>query len=169
MTSCVHADTVDLLEGRVRLSRLMGAEDVVINDTDHRGVYSGAVPAYVEPEELYVDSMTAVTPCRFFCLPGPVFAVDTALHGAGTIVIRTRRDGDHALVEVADDGRGIPPEVLPRVFEAFFTTKPAGQGSGLGLDNARRIAERGHHGTIGIDTSPGGTTVRVRLPPQQPA
>ena len=97
--------------------------------------------------------------------------IDNAAHavaGRGTITVRTRRDGDEAVVEVVDDGTGIADDVLPRVFEAFFTTKPAGEGSGLGLDNALRIVERRHGGRIEVETStePGssGTTFRVRLP-----
>ena len=50
------------------------------------------------------------------------------------------------------------------MFEAFFTTKAAGEGSGLGLDNARRIVELRHHGAIGLQTTPAGTTFTVRLP-----
>jgi signal transduction histidine kinase len=96
--------------------------------------------------------------------------IDNAAHalgGTGTLTLRLRRDGDDAVVvEVADDGPGIAPEVLPRIWDAFFTTKPPGEGSGLGLDNARRIVERRHHGTIDVDTGPDGTTFRVRLPLQ---
>ena len=87
-----------------------------------------------------------------------------ALDGAGTLTLRTRHDDDAVVVEVADDGPGIAPEVLPRIWEAFFTTKPPGEGSGLGLDNARRIVERRHHGTIDVDTGAAGTTFTVRLP-----
>ena len=97
--------------------------------------------------------------------------LDNAAHatgGRGTIVLRTRRDGDDAVVEVVDDGPGIAPEVLPRIWDAFFTTKPAGEGSGLGLDSARRIVEGRHHGTIEAGTGPDGTTFRVRLPLRPP-
>ena len=98
--------------------------------------------------------------------------IDNAAHalgGTGTLTLRTRRDGDDVVVEVADDGPGIAPEVLPRIWEAFFTTKPPGEGSGLGLDNARRIVERRHHGTIDVDTGVDGTTFRVRLPVERAA
>ena len=87
-----------------------------------------------------------------------------AMGGRGRLVLRTRRDGDDAVVEVVDDGPGIPAEVLPRIWEAFFTTKPVGTGSGLGLDNVRRIVDRRHGGTVEVDTGAGGTTFRVRLP-----
>ena len=59
-----------------------------------------------------------------------------AMGGVGTLVLRTSRDGDSLLVEVSNDGPGVPSEVQPRVFEAFFTTKGPGEGSGLGLENA---------------------------------
>jgi signal transduction histidine kinase len=68
------------------------------------------------------------------------------------------------VVEVADTGVGIPPELLPRVTEPFFTTKPEGKGTGLGLAICRRIV-RQHQGTIDVESRPGeGTTVRVTLP-----
>jgi signal transduction histidine kinase len=98
--------------------------------------------------------------------------LDNAAHatsGRGRVVLRTRRDGDDAVVEVVDDGPGIPPEALPRIWDPFFTTKPAGEGSGLGLDSARRIVEGRHHGTIEVATGPDGTTFRVRLPLRVPA
>ena len=90
-----------------------------------------------------------------------------ATGGTGRLVLRTRRDGDDLLVDVADDGPGIPDDVQRRVFEAFFTTKPVGEGSGLGLDNALRIVERRHHGRLTFTTGPAGTTFTVRLPLQQ--
>jgi len=90
-------------------------------------------------------------------------AVD-AMEGSGTLTIVTRPDGDSVVVEMRDTGSGMPPEVAARVFEAFYTTKDVGKGTGLGLDIARRIVEERHGGTIEVDTSPTGTTMRVRLP-----
>jgi signal transduction histidine kinase len=87
-----------------------------------------------------------------------------AMGGSGALTLRTRRDGDFAIVEVADDGPGIPDEVRGRIFDAFFTTKQAGSGSGLGLDNARRIIEQRHGGSLAVSTSAGGTTFTARLP-----
>jgi signal transduction histidine kinase len=74
-------------------------------------------------------------------------------------------------VVIADTGPGIPDDVRPHVFEAFFTTKPAGEGSGLGLEIAHRIVTQRLRGTIEIDTSPAGTQLRVWLPgdPDHPA
>ena len=82
----------------------------------------------------------------------------------GTITLRTRRDGPCILVDVADDGPGIPEELRARVLEPFFTTKEAGRGTGLGLDTARRIVEERHTGTLGFDSGPEGTTFHVWLP-----
>jgi PAS domain S-box-containing protein len=90
-------------------------------------------------------------------------AID-ATGGPGTIAIRTRREGDRAVVEIADDGCGIPPEQISRIFEPFFTTKPQGQGTGLGLDIAWRIVTEEHGGTIEAESAPGKTTFRVSLP-----
>jgi signal transduction histidine kinase len=87
-----------------------------------------------------------------------------AMGGTGALTLRTALDGDALLVEIADDGPGIPPEVQPRVFDAFFTTKAPGQGSGLGLDNAQRIVVRRHGGTLDFVTGDSGTTFQVRLP-----
>jgi signal transduction histidine kinase len=87
-----------------------------------------------------------------------------AMGGTGTLSLATRVEGDHLVVEIADNGPGIPPDVLSHVFEPFFTTKDVGQGTGLGLDISRRIVEDRHGGEIGFDSAPGSTTARVRLP-----
>ena len=87
-----------------------------------------------------------------------------APNGSGRITIRTRRDGDQVVVEVADNGPGIPADVLHRVFEPFFTTKPVGDGTGLGLDIVYRIVNRNHAGTITVTSVPGNTCFRVALP-----
>ncbi len=83
---------------------------------------------------------------------------------APTLRITTRLDGDSVVVDVADNGPGMPPEVAARAFEAFFTTKDVGKGTGLGLDIARRIVDERHGGTISIDSQPGQTVFHVRLP-----
>jgi signal transduction histidine kinase len=90
-------------------------------------------------------------------------AVD-AMEGQGTLRITTRADGDHVVVEIADTGPGMPAQVAARAFEAFYTTKDVGKGTGLGLDIARRIVVERHGGTISIDSRPGDTVLRVRLP-----
>ena len=90
-------------------------------------------------------------------------AID-ALGESGTITVRTRRDGDCAVVDIADTGPGIAPEQAERVFEPFFTTKAVGQGTGLGLDTARRIVEERHKGSLTLETGEHGTTFHVWLP-----
>ena len=75
----------------------------------------------------------------------------------------TGRQGGRVLVEVGDDGPGVPPELRARVFDAFFTTKPVGRGTGLGLDIAQRIVLR-HHGELRLQSEPGDTRFQVLLP-----
>ena len=87
---------------------------------------------------------------------------------AGRIVIRTRIEGDSAVVEIEDDGPGIPPHVLPRIFDSFFTTKPPGKGTGLGLDISFGIVVGRHGGEISVDSEPGRTVFRVALPLHPP-
>ncbi|MPZ62321.1 MAG: ATP-binding protein [Propionibacteriales bacterium] len=90
-------------------------------------------------------------------------AVD-AMDGAGTLRLTTRADGEVVVVDIGDTGPGMAPSVAARAFEAFYTTKDVGKGTGLGLDIARRIVEDRHGGTISIDSRPGETVLRVRLP-----
>ncbi|PWN03065.1 ATP-binding protein [Nocardioides silvaticus] len=90
-------------------------------------------------------------------------AIDV-MPGIGTLRVSTSAEGEAVVVEIADTGGGMPPEVVARAFEAFYTTKDVGKGTGLGLDIARRIIEERHGGEIFLDSSPDGTTVRVRLP-----
>jgi signal transduction histidine kinase len=90
-------------------------------------------------------------------------AID-ALGETGTITISTRRDGACAQVEIADDGPGIPAAVAGRVFDPFFTTKGVGEGTGLGLDTARRIVVERHRGSLSVESEPGRTVFRARVP-----
>ncbi len=90
-------------------------------------------------------------------------AID-ALGEQGTITIVTRRDGDCALIEIADDGPGIPEELSTRVFDPFFTTKEVGHGTGLGLATARRIVVDRHDGSLTLENRPARTVFMVRLP-----
>jgi signal transduction histidine kinase len=86
--------------------------------------------------------------------------------GTGCLRIACRLEADMLLVEVWDNGRGIPPELQDRIFEPFFTTKPPGHGLGLGLDNAQRIVRK-HRGHLSVRSEPGSTCFRVRLPLNQ--
>ncbi len=87
-----------------------------------------------------------------------------AMPDGGTLTLGVHPDGDALVVEVGDTGPGMPPEVAARAFDAFYTTKDVGKGTGLGLDIARRVVVERHGGEITIDPSAAGTTVRVRLP-----
>src|SRR5947209_5118027 len=82
-------------------------------------------------------------------------AID-AMHGEGTLRIRSYRDGNCAVVEIGDTGPGIPPDIQPHIFEPFFTTKGVGEGTGLGLDTVQRIVRK-HQGSIQVQSRPGDT------------
>ncbi|HET9449554.1 MAG TPA: HAMP domain-containing sensor histidine kinase, partial [Aggregicoccus sp.] len=87
-----------------------------------------------------------------------------AMNGRGRLTVSTHREGAEAVVRIADTGEGLPPEVQRRLFEPFFSTRPAGQGTGLGLALSRRILNR-HGGRISLRSEPGqGTVCEVRLP-----
>lgn len=90
-------------------------------------------------------------------------AVD-AMAGSGTLTVRTAADGAQALVEIGDTGPGVPPEIKRRIFEPFFSTKPVGAGTGLGLDVAWRVVVNRHHGDLRVASVPGDTRFQVRLP-----
>ena len=90
-------------------------------------------------------------------------AID-AMDGEGTLLVSTRPQGDGVVVEIADTGHGFPEAVQTHAFEPFFTTKDVGEGTGLGLDISRRIVVDRHGGEITIDSRPGETVLRVRLP-----
>ena len=90
-----------------------------------------------------------------------------AMNGAGTLRLATRVEEDDVVVEVGDTGPGMPPQVASRAFDAFYTTKDTGKGAGLGLDIARRTVVERHGGLITIDSQPGNTVLRVRLPIRQ--
>jgi signal transduction histidine kinase len=87
-----------------------------------------------------------------------------ALGDSGTIEIDTSRDGVCARVDIIDDGPGIPAEIRERVFDPFFTTKDVGEGTGLGLDTARRIVTERLGGSIDFDSAPGRTAFHIWLP-----
>jgi PAS domain S-box-containing protein len=83
----------------------------------------------------------------------------------GTITVRTRQEGDEVVVEVADTGVGIAPEIAHRIFEPFFTTKDVGAGTGQGLALVYSLVTERHGGAIGFESESGaGTTFTVRLP-----
>ena len=92
-----------------------------------------------------------------------------AMNGSGTLRLVTRAGQENdIIVEVADTGPGMTSQVAARAFDAFYTTKDTGKGTGLGLDIARRTVVERHSGTITIESQPGNTVLRVRLPVRAP-
>ena len=92
-----------------------------------------------------------------------------ALGETGVIKIVTQRDGACARVDIADNGSGIPENIRAHVFDPFFTTKDVGEGTGLGLDTARRIVTERLNGSIDFESTPGRTVFHVWLPLNGPA
>jgi signal transduction histidine kinase len=91
-------------------------------------------------------------------------AVD-AMKENGKLTVRAARENEYVLVEIADNGPGIPPEVQSHIFEPFFTTKDVGEGTGLGLDVVHRIVKK-MRGLITVKSVPGDTRFQVRIPIQ---
>ncbi|WP_018656137.1 sensor histidine kinase [Actinomadura flavalba] len=142
------ADLAELLESTLTMLRRKIAPDVrVVTD------YAAGLP-------------------RVPCFPAELNQVWTnlvvnaldAMGGHGTLTVRAFRENDHAVVEIGDTGGGVPEEDLGRIFTPFFTTKPVGQGTGLGLDISWRIVVGRHGGDLTVESRPGDTRFRVRLP-----
>lgn len=91
-----------------------------------------------------------------------------AMNEKGQLVLRTKREGTSVVVEVQDDGPGIPPEVQERIYDAFFTTKPLGKGTGLGLNTTYNVVVKKHEGKIELESRPGLTRFSVSLPIRPP-
>ena len=115
---------------------------------------------------------------QLLCYPGDLNQVWTnlidnalqAMGGSGTLTVRTMNAGDDTVrVEICDDGPGIPKEDVDRIFTPFFTTKPFGEGTGLGLDLAWRIVVEKHQGNLRVESKPGDTRFIVVLPFVAPA
>ena len=93
--------------------------------------------------------------------------IDNALavmEDGGTLTLNTHREGDRVVVEIGDDGPGIPEEVRSRVFDPFFTTKAPGEGTGMGLNISHNIVVQKHGGEISVSSQPGATRFRIKLP-----
>jgi len=89
-------------------------------------------------------------------------AID-AMQGKGELRVRAYRQDNCVVVEIADNGPGVPPEIQQRIFEPFFTTKGVGEGTGLGLDTVQRIVRK-HRGSVQMKSKPGDTCFQVWLP-----
>jgi signal transduction histidine kinase len=110
---------------------------------------------------------------ELLCYPGDLNQVFTniidnalqAMDGHGRLTFRTSRVGDSSIeVQICDDGPGVSEDLIERIFTPFFTTKPFGEGTGLGLDLAWRIVVEKHHGTLRVESKPGDTRFIIVLP-----
>ena len=90
-------------------------------------------------------------------------AID-AMNGKGEISLRTYAEGDKVVIEITDNGPGIPEEIQARIYEPFFTTKPPGKGTGLGLHISHDIVANRHHGQLLVESKAGETKFKVILP-----
>jgi signal transduction histidine kinase len=114
---------------------------------------------------------------ELLCYPGDLNQVWTniidnalqAMGGSGTLTLRTMGEGELVRVEICDDGPGIPEDDVDRIFTPFFTTKPFGEGTGLGLDLAWRIVVEKHRGNLRVESEPGNTRFIIVLPLAAPA
>jgi len=86
-----------------------------------------------------------------------------AMPDGGTLKVRTRKEPTDIMIEIRDNGSGIPESAKTHIFEPFYTTKPVGEGTGLGLDTVARIVRR-HRGNVRFESRPGDTCFQVRLP-----
>jgi signal transduction histidine kinase len=93
-------------------------------------------------------------------------AID-AMSGQGKLILHTHADGDFVVVELQDNGPGIPPEIVSKIFDPFFTTKAVGKGTGLGLNITYNIVVQKHRGDIKVFSEPGKTCFQVWLPKTQ--
>ncbi|MET0901250.1 MAG: ATP-binding protein [Mycobacterium sp.] len=114
---------------------------------------------------------------EILCYPGDLNQVWTniidnaiqAMDGHGTLTVRSSRENDNMIrIEICDDGPGIAEENIDRIFTPFFTTKPVGKGTGLGLDLAWRVIVEKHHGNLSVQSTPGDTRFIICLPLQAP-
>jgi len=134
-------------------------------------VLSGKIPPGIRVVKEYDPSLPAIPAYAAELNQAWTNLIDNAVSAmgeAGVLTVRTSRDQDQVLVDIGDTGPGVPPQIGERIFEPFFTTKPAGQGTGLGLDITRRIVVNKHHGDVQVESVPGDTRFRVRLPVTAP-
>lgn len=86
-----------------------------------------------------------------------------AMNNQGTLKFDVFEQDSFAIISITDSGTGIPDDIKPKIFNPFFTTKPAGEGSGLGLDIVKNIVEK-HEGKINVESIEGKTTFTVSIP-----
>jgi len=145
--------------GQMTRARVTEGIDVVLT------IYHNQLKQGIEVSKDYMDVPAIL------CYPEELNQVWTnlihnaiqAMNSKGKLEIAVAEQNNTIVVQITDSGCGIEPEIKPRIFEPFFTTKPAGEGSGLGLDIARKIIDK-HQGKIEVESKPGQTTFSVWLP-----
>jgi len=134
-------------------------------------ILSGKIPSGIRVVKDYDRSLPAIPAYAAELNQAWTNLIDNAVSAmgeTGVLTVRTGLDRDQVFVDICDTGPGVPPQVRERIFEPFFTTKPVGQGTGLGLDITWRIVVNRHHGDIRLESAPGDTRFRVRLPVNPP-
>jgi signal transduction histidine kinase len=161
-------ELVENLKDFTRLDRAR-LSDIDLNGTLHTVVYiaRSSIPTRVAIVEDYDLALPPVE-----CNPSQLNQVflnlitnaSQAIDGDGEVRVTTRADGERVVVDIADNGSGIAADVLPHIFDTYYTTKPKGVGTGLGLPIARDIV-RAHGGELSVTTEVGkGTTFSVVIP-----
>lgn len=146
-----HAvDLENVVEAVLRLARHQIPDDVVLQ-TD------------LDPAPPVIGDERLLSQVVLNLLVNAIHAIPDDRPGGGQITLRVRDYGERVELSVIDNGTGIPDDVLPQIFDAFFTTKEPGRGTGLGLSVTRQLVAR-HGGTIDVETSPAGTCMRISLP-----
>jgi signal transduction histidine kinase len=129
-------------------------------------LYSNQLKQNITTSKNYQDSLPSIS-----CYPDELNQVWTnIIHNAlqamdyrGTLTIEVKQQDGYIKASFTDSGKGIPPEIMPKIFQPFFTTKPPGEGSGLGLDIVQKIIDK-HRGKIEVESVPGQTTFTISLP-----
>jgi signal transduction histidine kinase len=164
------ADLTAALRGYSYLDRAPQQDlDVRTGIVDTARILAHKVPADVEVIQDHAEALPLIHGYGSQLNQVWTNLLDNAIHAVGDrgrIVLRSYPDpdGDGVVVEVEDDGEGIDPALLGQVFDPFVTTKAPGEGTGLGLSIVHQIVSEGHAGRIAVDSVPGRTVVRVRLP-----
>ncbi|MEX1281446.1 MAG: ATP-binding protein, partial [Acidimicrobiia bacterium] len=180
--SAVARLTAEIASGASRLSDIVGAlksysylDQAPIQEVDvHRGIDDSLLILRSRLSEIdvvrdYGEAIPAITAHGSELNQVWTNLFDNAIDALGgvdgaTLRIRTSVDGDEVVVEVTDNGPGIPPDAQRQVFDSFFTTKDLGKGTGLGLSISQRIVVVDHGGAMSVSSEPGRTTFEVRLP-----
>lgn len=129
-------------------------------------LYQNQMKQGVEVIRNYQDNLPAI-----LCYPDELNQVWTnlihnglqAMELRGVLTVDAREENGSLYVRITDSGKGIPPEIMSRIFQPFFTTKPPGEGNGLGLDIVKKIIDK-HEGKIEVESIPGKTTFTVSIP-----